>query len=103
MASIDRTVTMWAEMSPDLYAGESGEEVGPRWNIYAEGDMQDDWTEEPLKLDARDFPPGTKVLVLEPLCPHCKMPRPLLERGHYATDCECGSFNWDEWVEEHYS
>jgi len=63
--------TMWAEMKPDVYSGDSCEQHRPNWYSYADGDKQggDDGNE--LSLNAEAFPPGTKIVVSEPVCPSC--------------------------------
>ncbi|MET4160540.1 hypothetical protein ABIE61_000354 [Marinobacterium sp. MBR-111] len=88
--------TMWAEMSPDVYSGENCDQVRPRWNAHADGDMDSDYIEA-LTIDAKHFPPGTKIQILEPCCPKCGQ-IPELCRGDDGCD-----FNWDEWVLGKYS
>ncbi|SEG20891.1 hypothetical protein [Marinobacterium lutimaris] len=88
--------TMQAEMRPDLYAGENADQMRPQWRTYCEGDMDGDFLDI-LTLDAKRFPPGTKVLVLEPCCPECGQ---VVECCR--TDDEC-DFDWDEWVLDQYS
>lgn len=88
--------TMWAEMSPDVYDGPNCEEVRPRWNVFADGDMDSDY-QDLLELDSRHFPPGTKIVVLEPKCPKCDQIRELC-----SGDDGC-DFDWDEWTANQYS
>jgi hypothetical protein len=52
---------------------------------------------EALTIDAKHFPPGTKIQILEPCCPKCGQ-IPELCRGDDGCD-----FNWDEWVLGKYS
>ncbi len=99
--------TMWAEMKPDCYGGKSCDQIVPHWNIYADGDKQDDYMRAPIRLAARMFPPGTRVVVHEPLCPQCDEPRlmkyPTPQRGSlYADKCDCG-FDWVAWTLGEYS
>jgi hypothetical protein len=99
--------TMWAEMKPDLYGGKNCDKLVPQWSCYAEGDKDGEDGLTALELAARTFPPGTKVVVSEPLCPDCGQVRcpkfPTPARGAiYAGPCECG-FDWDAWVESQYS
>lgn len=107
MNPIKRDETMWAEMKPDVYGGENCDEILPRWHCYAAGDKDSDYQAEPLTLDARTFPPGTKITISEPLCPSCgefrepKYPTPKIGPV-YGGVCRCG-FDWDAWVLDNYS
>lgn len=99
--------TMRAEMKPDVYAGKTCDQVEPRWWCYADGDKDGDWEHEPLTLDARLFPPGTKISIEEPICPKCDETRsPILPTPKvgptFAPKCRCG-FDWDQWTLEQYS
>jgi len=85
--------TMWGEMKPDIYGGKNADEHTPQWFIYAEGDMDSDTISDPLQLDPKHFPPGTRIEISEPHCPECEMT---------PNDCCCG-FNWKAWTEEKYS
>jgi hypothetical protein len=95
---------MWGEMRPDCYAGKTCDQIKPQWWCYAEGDMQDDTGPDPIRLKAKHFPPGTKVVVSVPICPKCG------ESADMALDfttgkmgkCDCG-FNWEEWARDQYS
>jgi hypothetical protein len=107
VSKIKMAETMWAEMEPDTYDGPSCDQIAPRWCVYAEGDKDSDTLREPLTLDPRHFPPGTKVVISEPLCPSCGDPRspiyPVPKTGPiYTGPCHCG-FDWDKWVLEQYS
>jgi hypothetical protein len=90
--------TMRAEMRPDCYGGETCDQIQPRWNAYAHGDKQDDYTREPLTLDAKHFPPGTMVIVQEPTCPECDE----LREPPFDKPCRCG-FDWNAWTLSQYS
>lgn len=103
----DRRETMWFEQSPDCYGGKTRDQIVPRWHCYADGDKDSDHQREPLHLDARRFPPGTKIVVSEPTCPNCGETRPLKfpvpKRGAMFEDkCRCG-FDWNEWTIHQYS
>jgi len=87
---------MRAELSPDVYDGDNCDEVRHRWDCYTEGDMDSDFIDV-LELDAKQFPPGTKVKVLEPLCPLCHQER------EFCEPYEPCDFDWDEWVQNQYS
>lgn len=90
-------VGMRAELKVDCYGGESCEEHERHWWMYAEGDRDSDRSADPLVLDIKYFPPGTKVTVEFPVCPDCG-----LHAGHDADTCDCG-FDWKNWVEEQYA
>ena len=75
MSAIDRKETMWATMVPDVYGGETCDKIVPRWDTYAAGDKDGAFIHEPLQLDPRTFPPGTKIVISEPVCPTCDEPR----------------------------
>lgn len=99
--------TMWAEQRPDCYGGGSCDQVEPQWRCYADGDMDADHTKEPLILDAKTFPPGTKVTVSEPVCPERSSLRevvfPTPDSGpQFKSKCGCG-FDWRAWVLDQYS
>lgn len=100
-----RFETMRAEMQPDCYGGKDCDQIRPRWFTYAVGDKDADITEGPLGLDANCFPPGTQVIVMEPVCPKCSEGRePIFEDGRHARyeqRCRCG-FDWDTWTRETY-
>lgn len=99
--------TMWAEMKPDIYVGPNCDRHKPEWEVYADGDMDSDKLTM-LKLSARLFPPGTKIVISEPVCPNCgerrepKNPGRGASAPNYAGPCRCG-FDWDSWVEGEYS
>jgi hypothetical protein len=98
---------MWADMEPDCYGGNTGDQIRPRWNTYADGDKEGGY-EDLLTLDPATFPPGTKLVISIPGCPNCGepwFPDPIrYEAGGplYHGKCDCG-FDWDAWVLEQYS
>lgn len=57
-----------------------------------------------LELDAKTFPPGTRVIISVPDCPEC------FESADFAFDgrtmtmgkCSCG-FDWNKWAQNEYS
>lgn len=107
MSALPTHATMWFEQSPDCYGGKTCDQIVPRWHCYADGDKDSDYQYEPLRLDARSFPPGTKITVTEPTCPDCgetrslKFPAP--KRGSLFMDkCSCG-FDWNGWTLDQYS
>jgi hypothetical protein len=98
--AMERKTVMWFEMTPDIYGGEKCDEHIPRWNGYAAGDKQDDTTRQPLTFDPKNFPPGTKITVEEPLCPKCgEIYENCMARGS-GDACD---FDWRSWAEELYS
>jgi hypothetical protein len=90
-------------MEPDMYGGKECDELVPRWRCYAAGDKDADHQRQPLILDPRDYPPGTKITVMEPTCPECDMVREVTHnpRG-FSNMCACG-FDWEEWTANEYS
>jgi hypothetical protein len=107
LKAVEYTETMWAEMKPDCYGGKTCDKIEPQWWTYADGDKEGGYEHAPLQLAARTFPPGTKIVVSEPLCPQCSEPRepkfPTPKKGPlYAGPCRCG-FDWDAWVLGEYS
>lgn len=87
---------MRGEQKPDVYGGEECNEHIPRWEAYAEGDMDSDMTEE-LTLMAKNFMPGTRITVEEPCCPKCGMNATLCSE---TNDCD---YDWKEWADNEYS
>ena len=96
MSNLERHTTLWAEMKPDIYAGENFDEVKPMFECQAEGDMSADTTDT-IVINASQYPPGTVILVQEPCCPKC-MQVPEMCRATESCD-----FDWDNWCEEQYS
>ena len=94
----------WAEMKPDTYAGDSCDEIEPRWEGHAEGDKGDADTFDTMKLAAKTFPPGTKVVISVPCCPNCQETADfaLNHKTGEMENCECG-FDWPEWTRITYS
>ena len=106
MTNMKYQETMWAEMKPDLYAGPDCDKLKPQWELHADGDM-DSGNQTTIKLSARTFPPGTKIVISEPTCPECGELREPKNPGRgaavivYGGPCLCG-FDWDAWVGEQY-
>lgn len=103
---------MWATQKPDVYAGDNCTQHRPRWEAGAEGDKGGVDTCILLTLDAACFPPGTKVVVSEPECPHCGM---VPDRGDLVAmkDREgntiterkwtcCDEMNWRAWADDEF-
>lgn len=104
MTKLEMHETMWAEMSPDVYDGPNCDQIRPRWEASAEGDKGGADFIDILELDAKTFPPGTRVIISVPDCPEC------FESADFAFDsrtmtmgkCSCG-FDWNEWARDEYS
>ncbi len=91
---------MWFEQKPNVYGGDNLDEHIPQWWGYAAGDKQDDMTHDHLVFRSEDFPPGTKIIVKEPLCPKCnEVYANCMVRGR---DGDC-NFDWKSWAEGQYS
>ena len=91
---------MWFEMKPDLYGGDNCDEIIPQWECSTDGDIGSDIEKEPLIFKAKNFPPGTKIIVSQPVCPKC---------GDLYEDCivrtqpyHC-DFDWKQWFKNKYS
>ena len=96
----------WAEMHPDLYDGESCDQVKPQWNSSMEGDKNSEEGIEVIDYPALAYPPGTKITISIPCCPKCGNPadsNSIMPGERYEiSDCDCG-FNWNNWTDEQYS
>lgn len=98
---------MWAEMKPDMYGGDTCDQVVPGWSCYCAGDKQGEDGVECLELAAKTFAPGTKVVVSEPCCPNCGEPHWPGGAGApneiaFPSKCDCG-FDWDAWTADQYA
>lgn len=107
MAEIKTRETMWATMKPDVYGGATGDQIVPRWHVFADGDKQSEDIHDALDLPPGRFPPGTRIVIHEPACPQCDQTRfpiyPMPKTGPlFASKCDCG-FDWDKWVLEEFS
>lgn len=95
---------MWAEMRPDCYGGSEFDSHIPGWHTYGEGDKEGTDGEKEIVLAASVFPPGTRVVISEPVCPECDFPRiPRTENNEirFPDLCDCG-FDWKSWTEGNY-
>ena len=88
---------MWGEMKPDIYAGESCDNVETRWWVYGDGDMDGDYVGRNVSFDSSMFPPGTKITVSQPCCPKCH------QIAEMCISYEGCNFDWDHWRECKYS
>ncbi|UWS09851.1 hypothetical protein K4K98_11030 [Phaeobacter inhibens] len=102
-----RRETMRAEMVPDVYADQNCDQHEPRWMGSTEGDIDsggDVGIDGVILLDAKIFPPGTKITVSEPECPDCGTV-PTLQSTHPAEQiwqCEC-DHDWRAWANTEFS
>ena len=96
---IEYTEVLTGELKADCYAGDNCDQQEKYWNVYAEGDMQDEDLKigEHLVINPAMHPPGTKIIIKEPVCPKC---------GLTFIDCnddpDC-DFSWSEFTDELYS
>lgn len=101
---IEYFVTMIAELKADCYCGESFEEIEPEWHISCEGDKDLSVDNQPIHLDIKNFPYGTKITVAVPCCPECgEMSDCWLDKeSKWIGKCDCG-FDWESWIKNEYS
>lgn len=101
--NLEMEIIAWAEVDPDLYDGETCDQVTHRWNGYWVGDGDNDYIDE-LQLDSKQFPPGTILEIKVPVCPLCESPLdyyPIAGKKYFCSDgCE---FDWEAWVDGVYS
>ena len=91
-----------AEMKPDCHAGDTFDAIAPRWE--GEGDKGDVDTFHVMMLKALRYPPGTRVTVEVPVCPHCNVFDADIALNYDTGEmgkCECG-FDWQAWTRERY-
>ena len=101
--TIEMEEVMWTEQSPDIYGGDSCNQIIPRWKGHCAGDMDGDVSQD-LSLIATHFPPGTKVVVSVPLCPECgeSSDMALNYRNGAMKNCTCG-YDWNQYARDTYS
>lgn len=103
-----REKVSWAELKLDCYAGDNADEVYRYWETYSVDDKDSDISDkEVLELSLKYFPPGTQIIIMEPYCPECDLPRygtlsVKTGQTEYHKKCPCG-FNWEEWELNEYS
>lgn len=93
MADLEYQEVARAEMHPDVYGGESCDQVIPMWKSYWDGDKDEDHSKEPIELLAEQYPPGTRIVISVPVCPNCR---------YIPEMCSCG-FDWNGWIQDQYS
>ena len=103
---------MRAEQSPDVYDGPTCDGIRPRWIGSADGDKDgpgEVGRDGSVSLAARTFPPGTKLTICAPVCPHChEIPHDMGDlpdgKGGWFTKWSCGcDFDWREFTLDQYS
>jgi len=87
---------MSTEMKPNVYGGDDCNIHEPRWETYAEGDMDSETDHGDIVLDCKTFPAGTIVIIKTPCCPKCDMD---VEMCKSTENCD---FDWKEWTEDRY-
>lgn len=92
---------------PDCYDGKTCDQQRPRWmtSYPKEGDEEDGEVLK-IEMDARHWPPGTRVTIEVPCCPKCNEPADMKgfdgKRRRVWPKCRCG-FSWKEFVEDNFS
>jgi len=100
MTNLESVEIEWAVMEPDVYGGENLDKHVPQWRGCASGDMECETFREPMMLDPKFYPPGTKVSIRVPICPKCgDVYENCIVRGNVG-DCD---FDWNKLVENTYS
>lgn len=105
MSKAIMNTTMWADHKPNCYGGESCDQIVPQWELHVVDERGGD-VEKSVTLDAKHFPPGTRITIEEPLCPECKSPREISRVENdthvYEDECNCG-FDWQSWTLSQFS
>jgi len=107
---IQHRTIMRAEVTPDVYAGNSFNEVKNRFTVSSDGDMKSSTNSNDIVLQCKQLPPGTRITVNYPCCPGCGTARKdkteFIDGLHqivgHVDKCDCG-FDWNEWVLDQYS
>lgn len=108
MENMQLHVVMTAKVEVDCYAGPECDQHRKYFNIFCDGDMQDDnSSEKKLTIKLAELPPGAIVTVSYPCCPDCGTPRedkfsPSMRIVGHAKKCHCG-FDWVKWTDEQFS
>lgn len=109
MKVIEYAEIAWAEMKPYVYGGEQCDQIIPKWYGWFDGDMDGDYSDS-FDLDAKGFPPGTKITISVPVCPNCQEKSdhsmfnnfPKEGTNFQELKCDCG-FDWTNWTYDEYS
>lgn len=83
-------------MEPDVFDGPECREHRPRWmGEYPKTGKHE--IGSVIQVKAKDHPPGTQIIIKEPLCPKC---------GKLAENCiddnEC-DFDWHKWADKKFA
>lgn len=97
MHKLELRKTMWAEQKPDVYYGSNCDQHHSQW---FGGTQSDKGSEESigncLRLTAETFPPGTKIVISEPVCPNCnEVPTKISNKNKWVCECD---FDWEHWA-----
>lgn len=87
----------WAERRVDCYDGPNCDQHRALWRAHFDGDMDSEDMYRDLPLDPKQFPAGTKVVIMVPVCPNCDQQVEMCEQ-----DKGC-DFDWKAWAEGQYS
>ncbi|WP_444893426.1 hypothetical protein ACJJIE_02505 [Microbulbifer sp. TRSA001] len=87
---------MQFEAAPDIYGEPKCDRIEPKWAATSDGEMGVVCGLNSFDLEAKNFPPGTKVVVSVPCCPECGQEVELCR-----SDDSC-DFDWDFWVIDTY-
>lgn len=110
MSNYDHEI-MRAEVKADVYSGKNCNQVKKHFEIYCDGDMDSDTSDEDIVIKLAELPPGARVSITYPCCPKCALPREdkfkqmdggTLKIVGHKSKCQCG-FNWNNWVLNTYS
>jgi len=94
---VDRAV-----MEPDVYAGPDANEHRPLWTIEVEKEGKEP-IGDVLEISASSHPPGTQVIIQEPICPKCgEVYENCMVRGYSVGANEC-DFDWHDWASKEFS
>ncbi|WP_289992113.1 hypothetical protein [Photorhabdus laumondii] len=98
ISKISYKTTAWGEVKADVYSGEKCDEHKPFIEMFCDGDMESDTTNE-ITFDSKRWPVGTKIRIEVPCCPECNFDAEFQDE---SGKCECG-FDWKNWAEGQYS
>ena len=91
---------------PDCYDGATCDKLRPRWmTSYPKHGNEEDGEVLRIEMHARDYPPGTRVIIEVPVCPKCGDPGDFVQpktRRRKWPRCDCG-FSWAKWAVEQFS
>lgn len=85
------TTTQWSE----LKLNQMPDDKEASFECFAQDDMQSE-KEQIITIHAKDYPVGTRVVIQEPLCPHCYQTPDVCKQDE---DCD---FDWNNWALNRY-